>query len=114
MKSISFESLKGLKRRSGGLNSSEVEGQRALFGTNDIVEVAGNLWLELLFDTIKDPMIWFLIGIGTIFFFTGELSDSITLCSPAAFVYGCLSSLANSGFNSEFERTAEFGHKSPS
>ncbi len=67
MKAVSFESLRDLSPHEGGLNHTEVETQRARYGMNDIVEVAGHPWLELLMDTIKDPMIWFLVGIGTVF-----------------------------------------------
>lgn len=79
MKTISLETLKELKPHEGGLNPSEVDAQRDRFGANDILEVAGNPWLELFWDTAKDPMIWFLIGIGTVFFLTGEIADGITL-----------------------------------
>jgi Ca2+-transporting ATPase len=79
MKAVSFDSLTGLERHDGGLNHAEVEAQRTRYGANDIVEVAGHPLLELLIDTIKDPMIWFLVGIGTVFLITGEVSDAITL-----------------------------------
>lgn len=79
MKAISFETLKGLSRHDGGLSSAEIDAQRTRYGANDIVEVAGHPLLDLLIDTIKDPMIWFLVGIGTIFLVTGEISEAITL-----------------------------------
>jgi len=79
MKAISFETLKDLDRRDGGLNAAEINAQRTRYGANNIVEVAGHPWLELFMDTIKDPMIWFLVVIGTIFFITGEITDAITL-----------------------------------
>lgn len=79
MKTISFENLKNLKRREGGLSPAEVASQRAVFGPNDIVEVAGHPWLELVLETLKDPMIWFLVGIGVAFLFAGERGDAITL-----------------------------------
>lgn len=79
MKTISLESLSGLEQHDGGLSISEVKAQGLRFGANDIVEVAGNPWIELFQDTAKDPMIWFLIGIGSVFFLTGEVADGITL-----------------------------------
>lgn len=79
MKIISLDPLSGLQQQDGGLSASEVKVQRSRFGANDIVEVAGNPWIELFRDTIKDPMIWFLIGIGSVFFLTGEVADGITL-----------------------------------
>lgn len=79
MKTISFETLKGLGRHDGGLSSAEIDAQRTRYGANDIVEVAGHPLFELFIDTLKDPMIWFLVGIGTIFLITGEIGDAITL-----------------------------------
>lgn len=79
MKTTSFGNLKGLVGRSGGLIESEVLEQQARFPPNDIVEVTGNPWIEILADTVKDPMIWFLVGVGCAFLLTGEVSDGVTL-----------------------------------
>ncbi|MGE4131034.1 MAG: cation-translocating P-type ATPase [Bdellovibrionales bacterium] len=79
MKWISLEALRGLERHEGGLRETQVSAQRGRFGPNDIVETAGNPLLELVIDTLKDPMIWFLVGIGCIFLMTGEVTDAITL-----------------------------------
>jgi Ca2+-transporting ATPase len=43
-----------------GLTIAEVAARRQRYGTNDIIEVAGRPWLDLLRDTGRDPMIWFL------------------------------------------------------
>lgn len=79
MKTVSFEALKSLRNREGGLLSAEVLSQRSLYGKNDIVETAANPWLQLAVETLKDPMIWFLIGIGSILFITGETVDGMTI-----------------------------------
>lgn len=79
MKTVSFKNLDNLKREKGGLSALEVATQRSRYGFNDIVEVPGHPWGELLLNTIKDPMIWFLIGIGTLFWLLGERGDAITL-----------------------------------
>lgn len=86
MKQISFETLKGLNSQGvdpnlRGLTPSEVTTQRARYGTNKVVEVPGNLWLEIARDTLKDPMIWFLIGIGLVFLFIGNIGDAVILFS---------------------------------
>ncbi|MBX3040937.1 MAG: HAD-IC family P-type ATPase [Bdellovibrionaceae bacterium] len=78
-KKISLENLNKLSDGSAGLSGAEVASQRSRFGPNAIVERTGNPWLELLLDTIKDPMIWFLVGIGTAFFFVGDRQDAIIL-----------------------------------
>ncbi|HMQ10535.1 MAG TPA: cation-transporting P-type ATPase [Oligoflexia bacterium] len=79
LKHVSFVSLQNIKRHEGGLTSSEVLAQRARFGANDIVKISGNKWLELAAETVKDPMIWFLVGVGTVFIMVNNLSDAITL-----------------------------------
>jgi len=79
MKLVSLEGLRGLQIHEGGLSESQVLSQRSRFGPNDIIETSGNPLFELLTETVKDPMIWFLIGIGCVFLITGEMSDAITL-----------------------------------
>lgn len=79
MKRTSFESLKGLKKSDRGLLGSEVLSQRARFGSNDIVETTGNPLIEIALETLKDPMVWFLVAIGTVFLFVGEMRDGVTL-----------------------------------
>lgn len=79
MKTISFNSLKGLTLNRNGLTAAEVTSQRNQYGGNNIIEVAGHPWLDLFIDTLKDPMIWFLLGIGTIFLWTGQNRDALTL-----------------------------------
>lgn len=79
MKLVSLEGLRGLQSHEGGLSESQVLSQRSRFGPNDIIETSGNPLFELLTETVKDPMIWFLIGIGCVFLITGEMSDAITL-----------------------------------
>ncbi len=79
MKTISFENLKGLKKRNSGLTSQEVAEQLGRFGPNNIEGPKVNFWIDLIQDTLKDPMIWFLLGIGALFLFTNQMSDGLTL-----------------------------------
>lgn len=79
MKRISFETLQGLGKRDKGLSEKEVNLQTSKFGKNEISEVAENLPIELLKDTLKDPMIWFLLGIGGVFLFVGQNADAALL-----------------------------------
>lgn len=79
MRQTSFLNLNGLHKTSTGLTQSEVQAQRKKFGENVVVEVSSNRWLEIFKETFSDPMIWFLIGIGLIFFAIGQKSEGITL-----------------------------------
>lgn len=74
---ISLETLIGLELRPSGLTDMEAKRQRSLFGPNAIVERVGNPWFELLLDTIRDPMIWFLVGIGAAFLLVGEKGEAV-------------------------------------
>lgn len=79
MKRVSFETLKDLSPRQEGLTEAEVKSQTARYGKNEIVEVAGNPWMDIAADTLKDPMIWFLIGIGAVFIMVGDQSEAMIL-----------------------------------
>lgn len=78
-KKVSFQNLKDLNQISGGLSTSEVVTQRNRYGTNDIVEVAGNPWLDLARETLKDPMIWFLLLISVGFTLAGDFREAAVL-----------------------------------
>lgn len=79
MKNISFETLSNLSKRDSGLSDEEVTLQISRYGPNAIVEAIGNPWLDLVKDTLKDPMIWFLIGIGAVFIAVGDTNEAIVL-----------------------------------
>lgn len=78
-KRVSFQNLKGLKKSSGGLSTSEIAIQRSRYGSNDIVEVAGNPWLDLARETLKDPMIWFLLLTSLAFTLAGDFREAAVL-----------------------------------
>ena len=75
-KKIHPDVLSELELRGTGLTEAEAQRQRASFGPNEIVERAGNPWLELVADTLKDPMVWFLVGIGAAFLLVGERGEA--------------------------------------
>lgn len=79
MRTISCDSLTDLPSRESGLTEAEVSAQRARHGSNDIVEMTRHPWLEIALDTARDPMIWFLLGIGLVFLLVDNKSDAIIL-----------------------------------
>jgi len=79
MRKISFKVLKNIADRNVGLTNAEVLSQRLLYGDNTIVQTVGNPWIDLAKETLKDPMIWFLFSIGTIFFLLGDTTEGLTL-----------------------------------
>lgn len=74
-KRISFKSLNGINLRAEGLSNEEAQLQRNRFGANNIVEVVNRSWWDIVRNTLKDPMIWFLIVVGAVFFITGEPTE---------------------------------------
>ncbi len=62
-----------------GLSTAEAGAQRATYGRNDIVEGSRRLWPDLLRDTATDPMIWFLVGTGSVYAALGNHAEAVTL-----------------------------------
>ena len=62
-----------------GLTAAEVRARRASYGPNDIVEVAPHPWWDLIRDTARDPMIWFLVGTGGLYGLLGDTIEAATL-----------------------------------
>lgn len=61
------------------LNASEVVSRRIQYGINDIIEMQVNRWSQLAKETIKDPMIWFLLITSGLFALLNNYSQSIIL-----------------------------------
>ncbi len=61
------------------LDDIQVETQQIQYGTNNIIETHRNRWLELIFDTAKDPMIWFLIATSLLFGFLKYYNQAVIL-----------------------------------
>ncbi|TDU32638.1 Ca2+-transporting ATPase [Panacagrimonas perspica] len=64
---------------SRGLSTAEATARREAFGANDIVDPTTNGWREVLRDTVRDPMIWFLVGTAVLFAALGDYPESAVL-----------------------------------
>jgi Ca2+-transporting ATPase len=67
-----------------GLSPIDVADRRKRYGRNDILDVAildvaASPWLELTRATLKDPMIWLLVGTGLIYAVLGRYAEAATL-----------------------------------
>ena len=62
-----------------GLTAAEVSERRQSYGRNDIVEVVRRPWRDLLRDTVRDPMIWFLAGTAILYAALGDHVEAVTL-----------------------------------
>lgn len=62
-----------------GLTTQEAEERLGAFGSNRIVQKESSGWGDIVRDTARDPMFWFLIGTALLFAFLGDYSESIIL-----------------------------------
>lgn len=76
---IPRERLHALPGRLTGLSSNDVLEYRKRFGTNLIVDTPPSGWRELLKGTVRDPMLWFLLGTSLIFLLTGSRTEALVL-----------------------------------
>jgi len=75
---VPLQRLAELGAADRGLAAAQVEAQRR-YGFNDIVPVAHGGWRDIVRDTARDPMLWFLIGTAVMFAAIGDLAEALTL-----------------------------------
>lgn len=76
---IPKERLKDLRNVEQGLTSGQAAERHAVYGANNILETAGNRWLQLAGETLRDPMIWYLGGISVLYALLGNRTEAVTL-----------------------------------
>jgi Ca2+-transporting ATPase len=62
-----------------GLTTDEAAARRGRFGANDIIVAPPSNWLSTLSDTLRDPMIWFLVIVSVLFVAIGDYSEAAIL-----------------------------------
>jgi Ca2+-transporting ATPase len=78
-RSVPVERINGLINDWQGLTAAEADQRRHQYGSNNIVETSRSGWLDLVRETGRDPMIWFLIGTALLFTWLGEYGEAATL-----------------------------------
>jgi Ca2+-transporting ATPase len=73
------ERLEGLHDSTTGLTSTQVSGRSARYGSNRIVEAPPMRWNDLLRETARDPMIWFLAITALLFASLGDVIEAAVL-----------------------------------
>ena len=76
---IPFDRLEGLLEPGRGLTAEQVADRHRLHGPNDIVEKPPGAWRELVLDSLRDPMLWFLVGASVLYAFLGDRVEALTL-----------------------------------
>lgn len=66
-----------------GLRADEARLRRERFGTNRILETAEPAWRALVRETVRDPMLWFLLATGGLYALLGERAEAWTLLVAA-------------------------------
>jgi len=79
LRSVPLQRLAGLASSDQGLVSHEVSMRRQKYGANTIIEKINSGWLQLLRETVKDPMLWFLLGTSLVFGIVGEYTEAVIL-----------------------------------
>lgn len=79
LRQVPYERIQGLQNLQQGLDEGSVESRRNRFGANHIVDQAPGKWKELALETLRDPMLWFLIITSSIFAGIGETKEAIIL-----------------------------------
>ena len=62
-----------------GLDTTEVQARRQRFGRNDMFEARRAGWLEVLRESARDPMPWFLLGTALLLAAVGNRTEALVL-----------------------------------
>ncbi|QLY26402.1 cation-transporting P-type ATPase [Bdellovibrio sp. KM01] len=76
---ISVSALKGMPLTNEGLRSDQVIVQQNRFGRNEFTNSSKARWWQILWGSLKDPMILLLFVTGTIFLSVGNRHEALTL-----------------------------------
>jgi len=78
-RSVPVERIAGWLNGERGLSTRDVVERRARYGTNEIVETPRSGWRDVLRDTAKDPMIWFLAATSLLFAAVGDSVQALVM-----------------------------------
>lgn len=74
-----LDRLNDLGSLQDGLNNGQIKTRRQQYGDNRIVEAPQTGWRDILRNTAKDPMLWFLLGTSAVFLIVGEITEAAIL-----------------------------------
>ncbi|MBI1422365.1 MAG: HAD-IC family P-type ATPase [Gammaproteobacteria bacterium] len=79
LRQVPYDRIAGLEDAHLSLTEEAVVARRNRFGANNILEAGTAGWRDLLRDTVRDPMLWFLIITGSLFALIGEVKEALIL-----------------------------------
>lgn len=83
-----LDRLGGLLNAEQGLDEAQVARRRAAHEPNAILVESGAGWVEIARDTVRDPMIWFLVGTAGLFFWLGDSTEALALVAALLPIVG--------------------------
>jgi Ca2+-transporting ATPase len=78
-RSVPTARLEGLQNPVTGLTTAQASERRARYGSNRIVDTPPLRWNDLLRETARDPMIWFLAITALLFAWLGDIAEAAVL-----------------------------------
>ena len=78
-RTFQIDRIAGLSDADRGLTPHEVDERRGLYGTNDILREQRSGWGDILHDTARDPMVWFLVATALLFAALGDYTEAVVL-----------------------------------
>lgn len=79
LRQVPYERIEGLFGPRQNLDDAMALARRNLYGANNILDAPVAGWRELLLDTLRDPMLWFLIVTASLFAVIGEIKEAVIL-----------------------------------
>ncbi|MGZ9076578.1 MAG: P-type ATPase, partial [Burkholderiaceae bacterium] len=73
--------IEGLVGHAEGLTTAQAAERLSRYGPNDIIETPSSGWRDILRDTARDPMVWFLAATALLFAWVGEITEAWVLAS---------------------------------
>ncbi|GAB4352740.1 MAG: calcium-translocating P-type ATPase, PMCA-type [Kiloniellaceae bacterium] len=87
-RAVPLSRLAGLDGGQQGLSAEAAERQRGRYGANAILEEPPARWRDTLRDTLRDPMVWFLLGTAAIFTWLGDYAEAAVLAAALLPIVG--------------------------
>lgn len=88
MHQFPHERLGGVDSPSRGLTALEAAARFECFGPNRILEAERHGWVTVVRDTLRDPMLWFLLSTSALFAVAGEWTESAVLLAAMVPFFG--------------------------
>ena len=85
---IPSDRLDGLAAPEQGLTAPDAAARRTRYGANTIVEAPPGGWRDVVRDSLRDPMLGFLLGTSVLFAFVGDRTEAAILLAALVPLFG--------------------------